>query len=86
MTSIGHAVFSVSLLHCSFTGTGEAIRTTKLLKPMLGNCSTNRRVTNIQRMTNDPADFWKPPKSFCSDLLTPRVGLFSGEQTSWVFT
>ena len=49
----------------------------KLSKPMLGDCSINRRLTNTKRMTNGTADFWKPPKSFRSDLLTPRDGLFS---------
>ena len=79
MTSFGHvlAVISVSLLRCSFAATGEAIMTAKLSKPMLGDCSINRRLTNTERMINDAADFWKPPTSFRSDLLTPRDGLFS---------
>ena len=62
------------MFRCSFAVTGEVIMTAKLLKRMLGDCSINRKVTNIQRMTNDAADFWKPPKSFYSDLLTPRDG------------
>ena len=79
MTRFCHvlAVVSASLLRCSFAATGEAIMRVKLSKPMLGNCSINRRLTNTKRMINDAADFWKPPKSFRSDLLTPRDGLFS---------
>ena len=76
MTSFGHflVVIYVSLLCCSFAVTGEAIMT---VKPLLGDRSINRRVTNTERMTNDAADFWKWPKSLRSDLLTPRDGLFS---------
>ena len=44
---------------------------------MLGDCHMNRRLINTEWMTNDAADFWKPCKSFHSDLLTPRDGLFS---------
>ena len=64
MTSFGHvlAVISASLLHCFFAVSTEAIMTAKLLKPMLGDCSINRRLTNTKRMTNDAADSWKPPK------------------------
>ena len=66
MTSFGHfsAVVSASLLRCSFAATGEVIARVKLLKCMLGDCSINRRWTNTERMTNDAADFWKPPKAF----------------------
>ena len=71
------AIVSASLLCCSFAATGEAIMRAKLSKPMLGDYSINRRRTNTEQMTNDAADFWKPPKSFRSDLLTPRDGLFS---------
>ena len=65
MTSFGHvlAVISASLLRCSFAATGEAIMTAKLSKPMLGECNINRRLTSTEQMTNDAADFWKPPKS-----------------------
>ena len=35
----------ISLLRCSFVVTGEAM-TAILLKPMFGDCSINRRVTN----------------------------------------
>ena len=84
MTSFGHvlAVVSASLLRCSFAVTGEAITRAKLLKSMLGDCSINRSLTNTERMTNVAADFWKQPRSFRSDLLTPRDGLFNGKQTS----
>ena len=68
---------SASLLRCSFAATGEATMRVKLSKPMLGDCSMNRRRTNTERITNDAAEFWKPPKSYCSDLLTQRDGLFS---------
>ena len=59
MTSFDHvlAVISASLLCCSFAVTGEAIMTVKLLKPMLGDCSINRRLINTERMTNDAANF-----------------------------
>ena len=79
MTRFGHvlAVVSASLFRCSFAATGEAIMRAKLSKPMLGDGSINRRRTNTERMTNDAADFWKPVKSFRSDLLTPRDGVFS---------
>ena len=82
MTSFSQvsAVVSAWLLRCSFAATGEAILTAKLSKPMLGDCSINRRLTNTKRMTNDAADFWKLPKSFRSDLLTPRDGLFSASR------
>ena len=59
MTSFGQ----LFLLRCSFSATGEAIMTAKFSKPMLGDCSINRRLTNTERMTNAAADFWKPPKS-----------------------
>ena len=79
MTRFSHvlAVVSASLLRCSFAATGEAIMRAKLSKPMLGDCSINRRLTNTERITNDAADFWKPPNFFRSDLLTPSDGLFS---------
>ena len=65
MTSFGCVldVISASLLCCSFAATGEVIMTAKLSKPMLGDCSINRRLINTERMTNDAADFWKLPKS-----------------------
>ena len=68
MTRFCHvvAVVSASLLHCSFAATGEAIMRAKLSKPMLSDCSINRKRTNTERMINDAADFWKPPKSFRS--------------------
>ena len=84
MTRFCHvlAVVSASLLRCSFAATGEATMRAILSKPMLGDCSINRRRTNTERMTNDAADFWKPPKSFRSDLLTQRDGLFSAPRTN----
>ena len=33
----------------------------EIVETMLGDCSINRRLTNTKRMTNDAADFWKPP-------------------------
>ena len=59
MTVFGHVlvVVSASLLPCSFAATGEVIMRVKLSKPMLGDCSINRRLTNTERMTNDAADF-----------------------------
>ena len=65
MTIFGHvlAVVSASMLHCSFAMTGEAMLTVKLSKPTLGDCSINRMLTNIERMTNNVADFWKLPYS-----------------------
>ena len=36
------------LLCCSFAVTGEAVLTAKLLKPMLADCSINRRLTNTK--------------------------------------
>ena len=79
MTGFAHVLvlFSASLLCCSFAVTGEVIMRVKLSKPMLGDSCINRKLTNTKRMTNDAADFWKPPKSFHSNLLTPRDGLFS---------
>ena len=50
------------MLHCSFAATAEVIMRAKLSKPLLGDCSINRRLTNTEQMTNDAADFWKPPK------------------------
>ena len=78
MTSFGHVlvVIYVLLLCSSFAVTGEAIMTAKLSKRLLGDYSINRGMTNTERMTNenDAADFWKRPKSFCSDLLTAKDG------------
>ena len=64
MTGFGHvlAVTSASLLRCFFQATAEAIMTAKLSKPMLGDCSINRRLTNTEQTTNDASDYWKPPK------------------------
>ena len=50
-------VIYVLLLRCTFAVTGEAIMTEKLSKLRLGDHSINRKVTNIERMTNDAADF-----------------------------
>ena len=65
MTSNGRvlAVSCASLLHCSFPVTGEVTMAVKLSKPILRDCSINRRLANTERMINDVADFWKPPKS-----------------------
>ena len=64
MTSFSHvlAVISTSLLWYFIAATAEATVTAKVSKPMLGDCSINRRLTNTERMTNDAADFWKPAK------------------------
>ena len=77
MTSFGHvlAVISASLLCCSFAVTAEAIMRVKLSKPMLGDCSINRRLTSTKRMTNDAADFWKLPKSSVVICDTERCAL-----------
>ena len=50
VVSFGHvlAVISASLLHCFLAATAEAIMTAKLSKPMLGDCSINRRLTNTE--------------------------------------
>ena len=65
MTCFGHDLdfISASLLRCFIAATSEVIMTAELSKPMLGDCSINRMLTNTERMTND-ADFWKPPKPF----------------------
>ena len=55
MTSCGHilAVVSALLLRCSFAATSKVIMTAKLLKPMLGDCSINRRLTDTMLLTSE---------------------------------
>ena len=76
------AAVSASLPCCSVAATGEAILTAKLLKPMLGDCSIKRRLTNtewqVTLLTSGKVVWDVCPQVLCISAVSNFVLHFTG--------
>ena len=76
------AAVSASLPCCSVAATGEAILTAKLLKPMLGDCSIKRRLTNtewqVMLLTSGKVVWDVCPQVLCISAVSNFVLHFTG--------